>query len=168
MLTGPATVQAVGMWGVPPQPTSYPSGFGFTPSSAVSVAYTGGVTPTLTSCAQTNSGSLHSLLVGQQVQQVLQCFYASVPATTTCSPGTDAYGNTATFWGTSNGDISIGLIGSGNPGQVTAVSAGTVNATAKVGATTCNPWTFTVTAPPPPVMTISGPAQMSGGTALIP
>jgi hypothetical protein len=38
-LSGPATVQAVGMWGTSPQPTSYPPGYGFVPSKVVTAAY---------------------------------------------------------------------------------------------------------------------------------
>jgi hypothetical protein len=40
VLAVPATVKAVGMWGVPPQPTSYPAGYGFVPSTVKSVQYT--------------------------------------------------------------------------------------------------------------------------------
>ena len=47
------------MWGTPPQPTSYPSGYGFTPSTVVSAAYTGCttcvVTPTLSPAGGTAS-----------------------------------------------------------------------------------------------------------------
>jgi hypothetical protein len=39
-LSLPATVKAVGMWGVPPQPLTYPSGYGFVPSSVASASYT--------------------------------------------------------------------------------------------------------------------------------
>jgi hypothetical protein len=41
-LTGPATVKAVGMWGTPNQPTSYPRGYGFVPSAVTSAQYTSG------------------------------------------------------------------------------------------------------------------------------
>jgi hypothetical protein len=40
VLSAPATVKAVGMWGVPPQPTSYPVGYGFVPSAVKSAPYT--------------------------------------------------------------------------------------------------------------------------------
>jgi hypothetical protein len=39
-LSSAGTVKTVGMWGTPPQPTSYPSGYGFVPSSVVSATYT--------------------------------------------------------------------------------------------------------------------------------
>jgi Bacterial Ig-like domain (group 2) len=39
ILAGPATVKAVGMWGALNQPTSYPSGYGFVPSSVVTASY---------------------------------------------------------------------------------------------------------------------------------
>jgi hypothetical protein len=41
-LEGPVTLKAVGMWGTPPQPTSYPAGYGFVPSGVVSAQYTSG------------------------------------------------------------------------------------------------------------------------------
>jgi hypothetical protein len=43
VLPAPATVKAVGMWGRPPQPTSYPAGYGFVPSAVKSAQYTSGV-----------------------------------------------------------------------------------------------------------------------------
>jgi hypothetical protein len=42
-LDSAGTVKAVGMWGTPPQPTSYPSGYGFVPSAVKSAHYTSGV-----------------------------------------------------------------------------------------------------------------------------
>lgn len=41
-LAAAATVKAVGMWGTPNQPTSYPAGYGFTPSAVVSATYSAG------------------------------------------------------------------------------------------------------------------------------
>jgi Bacterial Ig-like domain (group 2) len=41
-LASAATVKAVGMWGTPPQPTSYPAGYGFVPSGVVTAAYSAG------------------------------------------------------------------------------------------------------------------------------
>jgi hypothetical protein len=43
VLTAPATVKAVGMWGAPNQPASYPAGYGFVPSAVKNVHYTRGV-----------------------------------------------------------------------------------------------------------------------------
>jgi hypothetical protein len=40
VLPAAATVKAVGMWGTPNQPTSYPAGYGFVPSGVVTAAYT--------------------------------------------------------------------------------------------------------------------------------
>lgn len=47
-VTSTTTVKAVGMWGAFNQPASYPSGYGYVPSSAVSATFTlsGGGTPT--------------------------------------------------------------------------------------------------------------------------
>jgi hypothetical protein len=41
-LQAAATVKAVGMWGALNQPTSYPSGYGYVPSSVVTASYAGG------------------------------------------------------------------------------------------------------------------------------
>lgn len=47
---GTTVVHGVGMWGAITQPTSYPSGFGFTPSSVVTATFTnGGGTPSAAS-----------------------------------------------------------------------------------------------------------------------
>jgi len=43
VLEAPATIKAVGMWGAPNQPTSYPAGYGFIPSAVKSTHYTSGV-----------------------------------------------------------------------------------------------------------------------------
>jgi hypothetical protein len=43
VLDAPATVKAIGMWGAPNQPTSYPPGYGFVPSAVKSAHYTNGV-----------------------------------------------------------------------------------------------------------------------------
>jgi hypothetical protein len=43
VLPAPGTVKAVGMWGTPNQPTSYPAGYGFVPSAVKSAHYTSGV-----------------------------------------------------------------------------------------------------------------------------
>jgi hypothetical protein len=42
-LEAPGTVKAVGMWGAPNQPTSYPTGYGFIPSAVKSAQYGSGV-----------------------------------------------------------------------------------------------------------------------------
>ena len=46
-VTSTTTVKAIGMWGAVTQPASYPSGYGYVPSSVVSATYTGGGTPTV-------------------------------------------------------------------------------------------------------------------------
>lgn len=61
VISGPATVKAIGMWGAANQPVSYPPGFGFTASSVVSAAYTGGstvATPVLSPTSQSFNGTL--------------------------------------------------------------------------------------------------------------
>ena len=55
VLPAPATVKAVGMWGTPNQPTSYPAGYGFVPSGVVTAAYS--VSGAITRPAGTASSS---------------------------------------------------------------------------------------------------------------
>jgi hypothetical protein len=38
-ITNGAVVTAVGMWGAPNQPVSYPAGYGYTPSTAVAAPF---------------------------------------------------------------------------------------------------------------------------------
>ena len=57
VLSAPATVNAVGMWGAPPQPTSYPAGYGFVPSGVVTAAYSasGGIKRPAGTASSSNS-----------------------------------------------------------------------------------------------------------------
>ncbi len=56
-LSSAATVRAVGMWGTPPQPTSYPAGYGFVPSGVVTAAYSvsGGIKRPAGTASSSNS-----------------------------------------------------------------------------------------------------------------
>ena len=57
VLPAPATVKAVGMWGTPNQPTSYPAGYGFVPSGVVTAAYSvsGGIKRPAGTASSSNS-----------------------------------------------------------------------------------------------------------------
>ena len=48
-VTATTTVKAVGMWGVAPQPLTWPAGYGYTPSAPVSATFTSGGGPAVTS-----------------------------------------------------------------------------------------------------------------------
>jgi hypothetical protein len=161
-LTTPATVNAVGKWGKGGNTVTYPVGYGWATSSMITATYTAGSAPTLTSCSQSNSGGVTTIGIGGTVDQVTNCFYASVPTTTVCSPGADVYGNQATAWGASGG-ITIGAIGSAHPGRVTGTAAGAADSTATVASTNCSNYSFTVTSPTLTGVSIS---LLGGGTSV--
>jgi hypothetical protein len=63
VLTSASTIKAIGMWGTGPEPLSWPSGYGYTPSLPQSVTYTGGgvptaATPTFSPASETFTGSV--------------------------------------------------------------------------------------------------------------
>jgi chitobiase/beta-hexosaminidase-like protein len=109
--------------------------------------------PTVSSCSQSNAGNVTALGINGTAQQVGQCTYASLGVTYACSPTADMYGSIITSWGVSPaGNITIGAIGSANPGLVTGTHVGSAAATAQAtqGSATinCSPnYEFTVTAP---------------------
>lgn len=153
VLSGPATVKAVGMWGAVNQPAIYPANFGWNPSLPVSATFTGSGTISLASAFLTAPGGANTVGVGGTLQMHATCVYSDssqLPCDTT-----DAHGNSVLQWQTSAAGVAnIGLVGSGSPGLVTGVSAGppsTTNITALVGPTggastvTSNIYTITVT-----------------------
>jgi hypothetical protein len=129
------TVKAVGMWGACNQPTSYPSGYGFVPSSAVTANFveTGGsTTPTLSSIALSGTSSI---LTGGTSQ---------LTATGTLSNGTTE-SVTPTSWVSSN----TAVVTVSSSGLVTAVAVGTANITAVFSGITSAPFAITVGVNPP-------------------
>ena len=255
LLATSATVKAVGMWGALNQPASYPSGYGFVPSSVVSATFGGGGTPTaatpvlapatesfyvsvsvsvtdstpsstiycttngstpttaspvysapftvtstttiqciatasgfltsgigsgtytlgippLTSCNQTNTGSVNSMAVGGTKQQIALCNYSASGESLTCSPTADKYGDVATAWGTSGPAITVGAIGNpagcggglNGPGCVTGISASTANSTLTVGSHACFVWGWTITNSPPTLLSATVTLQGGGNS----
>jgi uncharacterized protein YjdB len=126
------SVNAVGMWGACNQPTSYPTGYGFVPSSVVKATFTssgGGTTPTLSSIALSGTSAI---TVGGTSQ---------LTATGTLSNGT-IESVTPTAWTSSN--TSIATVSSS--GLVTAVSSGTATITGTFSGITSTAFTVTVSA----------------------
>ena len=124
ILSGPATVQAVGMWGAFNQPTTYPSGgFGWTPSSVVSAVYTSGGAVTLTGTTIASTGGVTTLTVGQTVQMIVTCRYSD-GSTSGCNT-TDSHGNSVTSWASSAGAVTVS-----SSGLASAASVGTATLTA--------------------------------------
>lgn len=172
--SGTTTVKAIGMWGAQNQPTSYASGYGFVPSAVVTNTYIGSGGPTLTSCTQSNTGSVNTINVGGYYQQGASCYYASLPSPglTNCTTA-DAYGNAVTQWGSTNGSVlTVGAVGAGSlcsvsgqgAGCVKGIGAGTANSTAMVGSTVCSPWTWNVSAITPTLSSVTISLQAGGSS----
>jgi hypothetical protein len=130
------TVKAVGMWGAPPQPTSYASGYGFFPSTVVSATYTGGAppAPTLvsTSLSTTPTNGINSANVGGTIQFQTIGNY---------SDGSSA-NVTATSFDIRSGGSFCSVT---NSGLMTAVAAGSCNVESVTSGITSSYWTVTVT-----------------------
>lgn len=141
LITLPATVKTVGMWGSAPQPLSYAAPFGYVPSAVQSAAYsaTGGVT--LTSVSLTNTGAIHTLAAGASLQMTANCVYSN-GATTNCT-NSDAYGNSVSNWISGN----TAVLGISSGGLMTGVAAGSTNVTAVIAGMTTPAWSMTVTSP---------------------
>ena len=140
-ITLPVTVKAVGMWGVPPQPVSYPAPYGFAPSAVAQASYTatGGVV--LSSVALANVGAVHTLLTGTSIQMTASCSYSD-GSTTNCNTP-DSHGNSVSSWASSN-SAAVTI----NPsGLASGVAAGAANVTATVAGLTTPAWAIAVTAP---------------------
>lgn len=153
-----STVNALGMWGSINQPRSYPTNHGFTPSGVVSAHYisSGGGTPTVNGIALGPSGS--TITVGNSLQIVATCSYSD-GSHTNCTT-TDAFGNTASGWVSSNATVATIT----SAGVLTARAAGSTNVTAAVGAFSSSPLAVTVNAAAP---TLTGVAIADGGVGTI-
>ncbi len=127
-------------------PSSLTAGSGYQASQYVDLTPN---SPVLVSAYQANTNNVNSLFVGQGYQQHAYCVYGD-GMTLDCST-TDARGSAVTAWGESSGGVilSVGAVGSGSPGLVTAIGYGTANSTCTVtGGITCAPWSWTVTNTP--------------------
>jgi Bacterial Ig-like domain (group 2)/Beta xylosidase C-terminal Concanavalin A-like domain len=125
ILSSPATVKAVGMWGARNQPTSYPTGYGFVPSPVISSVFTAGSGPRLVSAYLVPKGGVTSIPVGETLQFIAHGVYAD--GTSSVLP--DSVGNAVTAWNTS--DHAVAKIST--LGHVTAMGVGTVTIEAFIG-----------------------------------
>ena len=86
------------------------------------------------------------MTTGTTLQFSAHCVYSD-SSTTDCSVA-DIHGNAVSNWTTSQGSvISIGAVGSAQPGLATALAAGSSNLQAYVGSVASSLWGVTVTAP---------------------
>ena len=118
---------------------------GITSSPALTLSVTA-APPTLTGGYLGTPGSVNTMVVGGTLQFSAYCTYSN--STTTNCTVTDMYGNAVTSWTSSNtASVTIGAVGSANPGLATAVGTGTPYMKAYVGSVGLNQWDLTVTAP---------------------
>jgi hypothetical protein len=118
---------------------------GITSSPALTLSVTA-APPTLTGGYLGTPGSVNTMVVGGTLQFSAYCTYSN-STTTNCSVA-DMYGNAVTSWTSSNtASVTIGAVGSANPGLATAVGTGTPYMKAYVGSVGLNQWDLTVTAP---------------------
>jgi hypothetical protein len=102
--------------------------------------------PTLTGGYLGTPGSANTMIVGGTLQFSAYCQYSN-STTTNCSVA-DIYGNAVTQWLSSNtGEVTVGAVGSANPGLATAVAVGSPNIQAYVGGVRLNEWVLTISAP---------------------
>ncbi len=141
LVSPPTTVKVIGMWGAINQPYSYPSGYGYLPSSVITAnfASSGGGGVTLTSVLLVNDGGATTLQNGSTNGFHLQCRYSD-GSNFNCTGSPDAYGNQATFNST---NTAVGTI-SNSTGLFTAVGIGTSNVTGTAGSFTSTPITMNV------------------------
>jgi hypothetical protein len=152
--------------------SAYATAPGYSQSPIANATYT----VPLTECFQGNSGSVNTLTVGQFVQQIPYCYYASVPITTNCSTP-DAYGFAVTAWGAISGAaISVGAVGAGSgcssslqgAGCIKGVSAGSATSTVSVtGGVSCNNWSWTVSGGTPTLTGATMVVQSGGSTVYV-
>jgi hypothetical protein len=165
-LTSSATIKAVGMWGAPNQPTSYPAGLGYVPSGMVSAIYTAsGVTPvrpvtpvppvtpvtpvapgtpTLTSAYLETPNNVNTMVIGGTLQFGVLGIYG----TSTVSVSIPA---SQVVWSSSNPAV-LRVDGTG---KVTAVGSGKANVQDQIGTVTGGAWTITI---PPAAKAAAVPA----------
>jgi hypothetical protein len=118
---------------------------GITSSPALTLSVTA-APPTLTGGYLGTPGSVNTMVVGGTLQFSAYCTYSN--STTTNCTVADMYGNAVTSWTSSNtASVTIGAVGSANPGLATAVGTGTPYIKAYVGSVGLNQWDLTVTAP---------------------
>jgi hypothetical protein len=131
---------------------------GITSSPALTITVTA-APPTLTGGYLGTPGSANTMVVGGTLQFSAYCNYSN-STTTNCSVA-DIYGNAVTSWTSSNtGSVTIGAVGSANPGLASAVAAGTPYIKAYVGTVGLNQWDLTVSAP---TVTLTGVSLATTG-----
>jgi trimeric autotransporter adhesin len=136
---------------------------GITSSPALTLSVTA-APPTLQGGYLGTPGGANTMTVGGTLQFSAYCQYSN-STTTNCSVA-DIYGNAVTQWLSSNtSEVTVGAVGSANPGLATAVAAGSPNIQAYVGSVHLNEWVLYISNPPVSLTGVSL-ATTGGATAL--
>lgn len=162
--TAAATVNASGtLSGIAAGSTNLTATAGSFTSSPVTVTVTA-PTPVLQSVTL-NLGGATALNVGQTLQAAAQCNYSG-GIITTCSPGPDTYGTTASGWASSNTSVAT-ISGSG---LITAVANGIATFTVGANTFTSPGVPISVSSSPPAAtltgVTVTGPNTVVNGNVL--
>ncbi len=144
------------MWGVAPQPTSYPANYGYVPSAVATATYTASGGLALSSVALSNGGAVHTLVTGTSVAMTATCNYTD-GSTTNCN-SIDVHGNSVSSWNSSSPAVAITA-----SGVASGVAAGTANLTATVARLTTPVWPMAVTTPTVSLSSVL--LQTTGGVA---
>ncbi len=130
------TVKAIGMWGQGANPTSYPSGYAFVPSSVTTLAVSPGTRVLVSAYLHANA---NTMVTGGTLQFSVYGTYSD--GSVSLMP--DAEGSGVISWNTTNHAVAKVT----SIGHVSAMGAGTVNIEAYIGSIKSSPWTVTVKNP---------------------
>jgi hypothetical protein len=130
------TVKAIGMWGQGANPTSYPSGYAFVPSSVTTLAVSPGTRVLVSAYLHANA---NTMVTGGTLQFSVYGTYSD--GSVSLMP--DAEGSGVISWNTTNHAVAKVT----SIGHVSAMGAGTVNIEAYIGSIKSSPWTVTVKSP---------------------
>jgi hypothetical protein len=133
-----APVKAIGMWGQGANPTSYPSGYAFVPSSVTTSTVSPGARVLVSAYLHANA---NTMVTGGTLQFTVYGIYSD--GSVSLLP--DAEGSGLINWNTTNHAVAK----TSSIGHVTAMGAGTVNIEAYIGNISSSPWTVTVKGPAP-------------------
>lgn len=150
-VNGASTVRAVGMWGVPPQPTSWAAPYGYVPSAPTNATYTGGGAPVPTANTPTFSPGA-PLTFTNSPQAVSLADSTSGAVIHYTLDGSTPTSSSATY------SSALQLTGTTTVNAI-AIAVGYNNSSIATGVYTYSP---TVTPPPPPPPTGGGTVTVGG------
>jgi hypothetical protein len=151
-----ATVKAIGMWGQGANPTSYPSGYAFVPSSVTTKVVSAGARVLTGAYLHANS---NTMMTGSLLQFSVYGTYSD--GSVSLLPNVEGSGTID--WNTTNHAVAKVT----SIGHVSALSPGTVNIEAYIGSIKSSPWTVTVKSPAPAPAPAVAPAAAARDTQAV-